>query len=332
MTMTFLNARLMTLKHLLALLAAIVFVLSPSIASAQDTVVYFHTDAIGSVRMITDASGAEIERYDFLPFGEPWAVPTTQDVRQFAGKERDAESGGLDYFGARYYRGASGRFISVDPLMDVDAALGDPQTWNRYSYGRSNPFRYIDPNGAEITTPASFQQPAFTQEIGAHLTSFGKAIFNTFQSINLPGHNLTPAATEKHFAQPASEAESNQMQFFDLAITAAGLLAGVREPSYGISLAEDVGILRSAAQGRGNFSLGSASASDAARLGRAWVGEGYSVASDGKTMISHDGLRQYRPPSWKKDWNEFQANFEQRPVNKGAWGSNGHLSIKDLFF
>ncbi|MBN1570603.1 MAG: hypothetical protein JXA73_22355 [Acidobacteria bacterium] len=34
---------------------------------------------------------------------------------QFPGKERDAETG-LDYFGARYYSGAQGRFISVDPI------------------------------------------------------------------------------------------------------------------------------------------------------------------------------------------------------------------------
>src|SRR5690348_99648 len=111
--MTFLNARLMSLKHLAAV-AALMLVLAPTTASAQDTVVYYHTDATGSVRMITDASGNEVERYDFLPFGEPWAVPTTPDVRQFAGKERDKETG-LDYFGGRYYRGASGRFTSVDP-------------------------------------------------------------------------------------------------------------------------------------------------------------------------------------------------------------------------
>jgi hypothetical protein len=32
-------------------------------------VTYCHTDAIGSVRMITDASGAVLARYDYHPFG-----------------------------------------------------------------------------------------------------------------------------------------------------------------------------------------------------------------------------------------------------------------------
>jgi RHS repeat-associated protein len=36
-------------------------------------------------------------------------------LTQFTGKERDAESG-LDYFGARYFVAAQGRFTSTDPL------------------------------------------------------------------------------------------------------------------------------------------------------------------------------------------------------------------------
>jgi hypothetical protein len=34
----------------------------------------------------------------------------------FTGKERDAETG-LDFFGARYYSGAQGRFTSPDPFQ-----------------------------------------------------------------------------------------------------------------------------------------------------------------------------------------------------------------------
>ena len=89
-------------------------------AQAQDTVIYYHTDAIGSVRMITDANGQVIARYDYLPFGEPWAPPSDADVRQFAGKERDAETG-LDYFGARYYE------LSVWTVYDPRFG-GDAQT------------------------------------------------------------------------------------------------------------------------------------------------------------------------------------------------------------
>jgi len=60
------------------------------------------------------------------------------------------------------------------------------------------------------------------------------------------------------------------------------------------------------------------------------VGNGYKVASDGRTLISRDGLRQYRPPSYKLLLDRWQANFEERVVPSGEWQSNGHLDIWDL--
>ncbi len=96
-----------------------------------------------------------------------------------------------------------------------------------------------------------------------------------------------------------------------------------RAPSH----ANEIGILRDAARGKGNFGLGSATAQDAARLGEAWVGKGYKVASDGKTLISADGLKQYRPPSFKPRLGITQANFEQRFKDAGQWQGNGHLDI-----
>lgn len=121
--------------------------LSPAAARAQaDEVVYYHTDAIGSVRMITDATGTVLARYDFAPFGEKWDPQPNPDRLQFSGKERDTETG-LDYFGARYYRPESGRFLSVDPKLGIEVALLDPQRWNRYSYVGNRPTRLIDPDG-----------------------------------------------------------------------------------------------------------------------------------------------------------------------------------------
>ena len=77
--------------------------------------------------------------------------PSAARVR-FAGKEHDEETGGsgwqaLDYFGARYLHSASGRFTSVDPLLLIEAAIKNPQTWNRYAYVANNPLRYTDPDG-----------------------------------------------------------------------------------------------------------------------------------------------------------------------------------------
>jgi RHS repeat-associated protein len=77
-----------------------------------------------------------------------------QQSIKFTGKERDAETG-LDYFGARYFSGAQGRFTSPDqPFADQNPL--DPQSWNLYSYTRNNPLSNIDPSGRsciKATTP-----------------------------------------------------------------------------------------------------------------------------------------------------------------------------------
>jgi RHS repeat-associated protein len=66
------------------------------------------------------------------------------------GKERDAESGN-DYFEARYYSGAMGRFLSPDFSEDPEpipySDKHDPQTLNLYSYVLNNPLSHTDPDG-----------------------------------------------------------------------------------------------------------------------------------------------------------------------------------------
>ena len=137
------------------------FLPSAAFAQAQDTVIYYHTDAIGSVRMITDENGQVVARYDYLSFGEPCGAACgpagPPDARQFAGKEKDPETG-FDYFGARYYASGTGRFTTVDPALDLQTALVDPQRWNRYTYARNNPLRYTDPDGRELRLAAGLSR------------------------------------------------------------------------------------------------------------------------------------------------------------------------------
>jgi RHS repeat-associated protein len=93
---------------------------------------------------------------DYTPFGQ--VIPSTSSnprggtcysgggIRQeFTSKERDPESG-LDFFLARYYSGAGGRFTGVDPA-NAAASAADPQSWNGYTYARNNPLLYTDPDG-----------------------------------------------------------------------------------------------------------------------------------------------------------------------------------------
>lgn len=99
-------------------------------------------------------------------------------------------------------------------------------------------------------------------------------------------------------------------------------------------------MLNQVSKAKGNFGMGKGTAEQANVMGKAWVGEGYRVARDGKTLVSADGLRTYRPPSEKKSSfaiTGIQANFERlepmmKMVNgKKVWQnkviSNGHLDV-----
>ena len=143
---------------------------------------YLTADMLGSTRMETDSTGTPVSNMDYLPFGGEIASGTAgRDATfgggsypsapvgvslKFTGKERDAETG-LDYFGARYFSGAQGRFTSADPKM-FPHDITDPQSWNKYSYTRNNPLRYVDPDGEDWK-------------------DFGLGVVNSFGSDNLFG-------------------------------------------------------------------------------------------------------------------------------------------------
>lgn len=118
-------------------------------AQTTEVVTYYHSDAIGSIRMITDANGQVIERHDYMPFGEEWQPALSSERRLYVGKERDQETA-FDYSGARYYAPANGRFTSPDPLTADAMRIVSPQRWNRYTYAANNPLTHGDPDGLDV--------------------------------------------------------------------------------------------------------------------------------------------------------------------------------------
>ena len=76
------------------------------------------------------------------PYGNPrGTTPTWAGDHGFLDKPEDTT--GLTAIGARYYDPGLGRFISVDPIMD----LTDPQQWHGYTYSNNNPITWSDPTG-----------------------------------------------------------------------------------------------------------------------------------------------------------------------------------------
>jgi RHS repeat-associated protein len=114
--------------------------------ASWQAVEYYHLDALGSVRAVTNDQGAVIARRDFLPFGEEFAPQNPpKDRKLFTGQERDFETG-LDYFNARQLRPDLGRFLAPDPLAALPTRLSS-QGFNAYGYVLNNPLRLIDPSG-----------------------------------------------------------------------------------------------------------------------------------------------------------------------------------------
>jgi RHS repeat-associated protein len=124
---------------------------------------YLTVDNLGSTRMVTDQNLKVISRHDYMPFGEEiiqgYAGRSSQFgsgdnvTLKFTGKQRDTESQ-LDYFGARFYGSALGRFTSADPASAGSDPL-DPQSWNAYGYVLNNPLSNTDPDGEETCKDGS---------------------------------------------------------------------------------------------------------------------------------------------------------------------------------
>jgi RHS repeat-associated protein len=109
------------------------------------------TDPLGTKRIQANAYGAVDETCFSLPYGDGLnCIGDDATEHHFTGKERDTESGN-DYFEARYYSSAMGRFMSPDWSAKAEpvpyAKLDDPQTLNLYGYVRNNPLTHADADG-----------------------------------------------------------------------------------------------------------------------------------------------------------------------------------------
>jgi RHS repeat-associated protein len=104
---------------------------------------YYHTDQLGSTRLVTDESGNPVGEVNYEPFGESTGTGDKKE-HLFTGKEKD--STGLYYYGARYYDPEIGRWIERDLRRGT---VENPISLNRYVYCYNNPLRYVDPDGLD---------------------------------------------------------------------------------------------------------------------------------------------------------------------------------------
>jgi RHS repeat-associated protein len=153
-----------------------------------------------------------------------------------SGKEGDTETG-LDYFGARYFSAAQGRFTSPDPVGIMKQKMLDPQQWNMYAYGRNNPLRFIDPTGRYNTdckgsdiTKCSAQIQAFEANRQKDLKSSDEKVHNAaaayggFNDKNKVNLKFDPKAKDSGTAIQDRDASGNRMG--TITVTLRGMSVG----------------------------------------------------------------------------------------------------------
>ena len=120
------------------------------VSGATTATRYLHTDNLGSISVITNETGAVVERDGYDAWGQRRFASgadgnpgPSQTTRGFTGQEELADVG-LVHLNGRIYDPLLARMTSADPMVP-DPLNG--QAWNRYSYVVNNPLAFTDPSG-----------------------------------------------------------------------------------------------------------------------------------------------------------------------------------------
>jgi len=116
-----------------------------SLVDDRSSVYYWHTDALGSTRMMTYSDATVIFTDGYQPYGQDNGTPQSQGtvLSKFTGKPV-SQTTGLYYYYSRWYDPSIGRFISQD---SYPGHRSDPQSLNPYLYVENSPTTYSDPSG-----------------------------------------------------------------------------------------------------------------------------------------------------------------------------------------
>ena len=112
---------------------------------------FFGFDGAANTVQVTDAAGQCLNRYSYLPFGEPLVAAETLPVPfRFVGALGVMDHGGGGVLmRRRAYDPGTGRFAQRDPL----GVSGDPG--GLYGYVGNNPLTGVDPSGLDEDAWAS---------------------------------------------------------------------------------------------------------------------------------------------------------------------------------
>ncbi|MGW0436218.1 polymorphic toxin-type HINT domain-containing protein [Micromonospora sp. NPDC003197] len=145
-----------------------------AVRTDDNKLTWMFADNHGTNSVAVDAVSQAVQRRYSTPFGGDRGdvAPAWPDDKGFVGGVKDDT--GLTHLGAREYDPQTGRFISVDPIIDPS----DPQQMHGYAYAGNAPTSYVDATGlrevcgtgandytcGDTTTDVGFTVPSYTPE------------------------------------------------------------------------------------------------------------------------------------------------------------------------
>lgn len=133
-------------------------------AKGSQPIGYFVYDSHGSVRQLTDSSGAIIESYNFDAYGNAVGFNPAMALTNllYCGEFCDASMTQY-YLRARWYSPQTTRFNRLDAYR---GNIFEPESLHKYLYAHANPIAGSDPTGLVFWTP--YHGIIVHQKIGRH--------------------------------------------------------------------------------------------------------------------------------------------------------------------
>ncbi|WP_185236280.1 chitinase N-terminal domain-containing protein [Teredinibacter franksiae] len=153
---------------------------------------FLHYDHLGSLSLITDEIGGDVEEHYFDPWGDSRKAnretDTWEDTQPFLKASKPITSRGytdhemldeveLVHMNGRIYDAKIARFVQADPIIQDPLRV---QSLNRYSYVWNNPLNAVDPSGFEAETKVRYYNTEYAHGfVGSSIGSTSKNKENT---------------------------------------------------------------------------------------------------------------------------------------------------------
>ena len=139
---------------------------------------FLHYDHLGSLSLITDEIGADVEEHYFDPWGDSRKANRDtdqwEDSQPFLKASQPITSRGytdhemldeveLVHMNGRIYDAKIARFVQADPIIQDPLRV---QSLNRYSYVWNNPLNAVDPSGFEAETKVRYYNTEYAHGFG----------------------------------------------------------------------------------------------------------------------------------------------------------------------